>query len=76
MTHVETLVTIVADLKSSLPDSLRGVLKQLVDTLTALEVQITALDAEINRRSKSDPTARRLMTTPGVGLLPRRQSPR
>jgi transposase len=32
-----------------------------------LEAQITALDAEINQRSKSDPTARRLMTIPGVG---------
>jgi transposase len=38
-------------------------------TFTALETQITALDAEINQRSKSDPTARRLMTIPGVGPI-------
>jgi hypothetical protein len=35
----------------------------------ALEAQITALDADINQRSKSDPTARRLMTIPGVGPI-------
>ncbi|HEY1433269.1 MAG TPA: transposase, partial [Stellaceae bacterium] len=31
--------------------------------------QIAVLDAEINQRSKSDPTARRLMTIPGVGPI-------
>jgi len=66
ITHVETLVALVEDLQSSLPDSVRVILKLLVDTFTALESQITALDAEINQRSKSDPTARRLMTIPGV----------
>ena len=69
ITHVETLVALVEDLQSSLPDSVRVILKLLVDTFTALEAQITALDAEINRRSKSDPTARRLMTIPGVGPI-------
>jgi transposase len=47
----------------------RTILKLLVDIFTALEAQITALDAEINRRSKADPTARRLMTIPGVGPI-------
>src|ERR1700741_1065959 len=69
ITHVETLVVLVEDLQSSLPDSVRVILKLLVDTFTALEAQITALDAEINQRSKSDPTARRLMTIPGVGPI-------
>ena len=55
--------------QSSLPDRVRVILKLLVDTFTALEAQITALDAEINQRSKSDPTARRLMTIPGVGPI-------
>ena len=59
ITHVETLVALVEDLPSSLPDSVRVILKLLVDTFTALEAQITALYAEINQRSKSDPTARR-----------------
>ena len=47
----------------------RILLKLLVDTFTALEAQIAVLDAEINQRSKSDPTARRLMTIPGVGPI-------
>ena len=45
---------------------MRVILKLLEDTFTALDGQIAALDAEINRRSKADPTARRLMTIPGV----------
>src|SRR5215472_9063528 len=36
ITHVETLVTVVEDLQSSLPDSVRVILKLLVDTFTAL----------------------------------------
>ena len=59
----------VEDLQSSLPDSVRVILKLLVDTFTALEAQIAVLDAEIKQRSKSDPTARRLMTIPGVGPI-------
>jgi len=56
ITHVETLVAVVEDLQSALPDSARVILKLLIDTFTALEAQITALDAEINQGSKSDPT--------------------
>jgi transposase len=69
ITHVEALVALVEDLQSALPDSARVILKLLIDTFTALEAQITALEAEINQRSKSDPTARRLMTIPGVGPI-------
>src|SRR6476469_8009947 len=69
ITHVETLIALVEDLQSSLPDSVRVILKLLIDTFTALEAQIAVLDAEINQRSKSDPTARRLMTIPGVGPI-------
>jgi transposase len=69
ITHVATLVALVEDLKSSLPESVRIILKLLVDTFTALDGQIAKLDAEINRRSKTDPTARRLMTIPGIGPI-------
>jgi transposase len=69
ITHVETLVALVENLQSSLPDSVRVILKLLVDTFTALEAQIAGLDAEINQRSRSDPTARRLMTIPSVGPI-------
>jgi transposase len=47
------------------------VLRLLIDTFTALEAQIKELDGEINRRSRADPVAWRLMTIPGaVRLLP------
>jgi len=69
ITHVATLVALVEDPQSSLPESARVVLKLLVNTFTALDGQIAALDAEINQRSKTDPTARRLMTIPGVGPI-------
>ncbi len=69
ITHVATLVAHVEDPRSSLPESARVVLKLLVDTFTALEGQIAELDGEIKRRSKADPTARRLMTIPGVGPI-------
>src|SRR5258705_8389777 len=36
ITHVETLVALVEDLQSSLPDSVRIILKLLIDTFTAL----------------------------------------
>ena len=68
ISHVATLVGLVEDLQSSLPESARIILQLLVDTFTALDGQIAALDAEI-RRSKADPTARRLMTIPGVGPI-------
>jgi transposase len=52
ITHVSTLVAHLEDPQSSLPESARVILKLLVDTFTALEKQITELDAEINRRSR------------------------
>ena len=69
ISHVATLVGLVEDPQSSVPESARIILKLLVDTFTALDGQIAALDSEINRRSKADPTARRLMTIPGVGPI-------
>ena len=55
----------IEDEQSSLPQGVRAILKLLVATLTALEGQIAELDAEIDQRSRTDPTARRLMTIPG-----------
>jgi transposase len=69
ITHTATLMTHVEDLNTSLPESARSVLAVLVDTLTALERQVETLDAEITRRAKVDPAARRLMTIPGVGPI-------
>jgi hypothetical protein len=41
----------------------------LINTCEALGKQIDDLDAEIGRRAKDDPIARRLMTIPGIGPI-------
>ena len=67
ITHAAVLIADVEDRNSTLPDTARTILKILIGTFTALESQIKELDGEINRRSKKDAVARRLMTIPGVG---------
>jgi transposase len=67
--HVDSLVALVEDPKSSVPESARGILQVLIRTLNALEEQIKELDGEIARRAKADPVARRLMTIPGIGPI-------
>ena len=69
ITHAETLISYVNDTNSSLPESARTILKVLIDTFNALEIQIRTLDIEITRRSKVDPVAQRLMTIPGIGPI-------
>ncbi len=41
----------------------------LIGTFEALGTQLEELDAEIARRAKADPVARRLMTIPGIGPI-------
>jgi transposase len=65
--YVERLVRRVEDPAEDLPDAARTALKVLGELLRALGAQIVVLDAEIAKRAKEDPVARRLMTIPGVG---------
>jgi transposase len=67
--HVGTLIALVDDPESSVPDSARVVLEVLIGTLEALGKRLEELDAEIARRAKADPVARRLMTIPGIGPI-------
>jgi transposase len=46
-----------------------AILTVLVGTFQALGAQIQVLDAEITRRAKADPVARRFMTIPGIGPI-------
>jgi transposase len=69
ITQVAALIAHVEDPNATLPGNARTILKLLIDTFTTLEGQIHELDGEINRRSKEDPVARRLMTIPGVGPI-------
>jgi transposase len=67
--HAGALIEHIEDPNTSLPNSARTILAVLVATFRALDAQVEELDAEIARRAKADPVARRLMTIPGVGPM-------
>jgi transposase len=67
--HVARLVALVEDPDSALLETARIVLSILIAELRALDERVLKLDAEIVRRAKEDPTARRLMTIPGIGAI-------
>jgi transposase len=49
------------------PDCVRAALRPLISQIDALDQAIVAIDKELAASVKSDETARRLMTIPGVG---------
>jgi hypothetical protein len=63
--HVESLVAVIEDRRSSLPETVRSVLKVSVGTFTGLEAQIATLDTEITQRSKTDPNGTSADDDPG-----------
>ena len=69
ITQANSVKAHVEDANVKLPEAARSVLRLLVMTFEALGVQIGELDAEIGRRSKTNPVCRRLMTIPGVGPI-------
>jgi transposase len=68
-TNARRLVALVADEDSGLPATAQASLRVLTVTLSQLDEQIEALDAEIGRRARESAVARRLMTIPGIGPL-------
>jgi transposase len=67
--HVSKLIAFVGDPEAGLPEMARMALHLLVTELRALDERVRKLDAEIVRRAKEDPVARRLMTIPGIGAI-------
>jgi len=67
--HVERLIAAIEDPASAVPKAVRACLAVLVSALRHLRKQIEVLDAEISARAKTDETARRLMSVPGIGPL-------
>ena len=49
------------------PDCVRGALRPLVDQIDAIDAAIGAIDKHLEAWVKTDETARRLMTIPGIG---------
>jgi transposase len=64
--HVARVIEMIAA-GDDLPLEARLPLEVLRDSLEALTQKISQLDAEIAKRARRDPTARRLMTIPGIG---------
>jgi transposase len=67
--HVGRLIAIVEDPVSNLLEPARIILGAIIAELRALNDRVSVLDAEIVRRAKEDPVARRLMTIPGIGAI-------
>lgn len=67
--HVGRLIAIVEDPVSNPREPARIVLGVIIAELRALNDRVSVLDAEIVRRAKEDPVARRLMTIPGIGAI-------
>jgi transposase len=65
--YVERLIAAIEDPESDLPEAARTSLQAMIRILDQLQVELAKLDAEIARRAKQDPLARRLMTAPGIG---------
>ena len=65
--YMDRLIAEIEDGDSDLPEAARASLLGLVRMLDRLDTEIAVLDAEIARRAKEDPVARRLMTIPGIG---------
>jgi transposase len=65
--HVGALIAVVADPSADLPAEARPALAVIAESLQSVQAKIALLDRQIAARAKTDATARRLMTIPGVG---------
>jgi transposase len=76
VSHVQRLIDRIEDPQGEIPPAAQATLQVMVQMLRTLDEQIVVLDAEIARRAKEDPVARRLLTVPGIGpVRPRPSSP-
>lgn len=67
--HVASLIGVVKDPASDLPQAAREVFVVLAEAVQSLDERIKKLDAEIGRRAKGDGVVCRLMTIPGIGPI-------
>lgn len=69
LNHARDLQTLIADPACELLSAARSMLTAMLETLDALDHQISDLDQEIARRAREDEVARRLMSIPGIGPI-------
>ena len=69
LSHIWKLEAALDDEDQSIPQVAIGLFRVLFDQIRCLSVQIAELTASIKRITRSDDTARRLMTIPGVGPI-------
>lgn len=67
--HVATLIEELESPESHIPEKAHAALGLVVEMLRSLSQKIEELDAEINKRARSDETSRRLRTIPGIGPI-------
>ncbi len=65
----QSLFALVADLNSPIPDAVRSALIPLTRQLERLDEEIVQFDEAIQILARSNATARRLMTVPGIGPI-------
>jgi transposase len=64
-----TLIAIVRDKESRIPDLAREALHALLDQLDALGQQIGGIERHIHAEHRSNEASRRLETIPGIGVI-------
>ena len=67
--HLGQLVRVVGDLKSGLPAPVIKLASMLLDRIHELTDLIDELSREVRVRARSDETASRLLTIPGIGPI-------
>lgn len=67
--HVGRLAVAVEEEDGALPPEVIELCGMLLDHIAALDLRITELNRKIRDRARTDDTARRLMTIPGVGPI-------
>ena len=64
-----TIPRLLEDAEAPIPDRLRAVLSHLLKEVRGVEANLAALERDLTTIARADPSATRLMTVPGIGLI-------
>jgi transposase len=68
-TALATIPRLLEDAEAPIPERLRAVLSHLLKEVRAVEANLAALEGDLTTIARADPSATRLMTVPGIGLI-------